>query len=127
MIAKTNNVSFRESSDGCLEHISVSSMKNYLGCSLRYYFEKVLKLKTPVNLNLHLGKAVHAGLQYLNRAIWRDLDSSTKKVLLMYGAAFDELEKEDPVEYKKPGDKDKLIESGAALSYPWLHRSGKAR
>ena len=49
------------SSDGALTHISASSLKLYLGCSLKYYYKKIQKLEEPTSPALHLGKAVHAG------------------------------------------------------------------
>ncbi len=73
-----------------LEYLSVSRLKSFLGCRLRFYFEKVLTLPKPASPALHFGKAVHTGLQHYNKARWRGGDASETAVLSAYQQAFDD-------------------------------------
>jgi putative RecB family exonuclease len=72
-------------------HISPTAAKAYLACSLRFYFERVLRLPRPVPPALHLGKAVHAALQRFHLALWRGEDSSPGAVARAFEDAFDSL------------------------------------
>lgn len=108
-----------KSSDGCLNHISASSLKLYLGCSLKYYFKKVLKLPEPTSPSLHLGKAVHAGLQAFHVARWREEAHDAETVLKAYHAALAEQEAADPVEFKT-GEREKLTQNGENLLRAYL-------
>jgi putative RecB family exonuclease len=58
------------------DHISPTAAKNYLGCSLRFYFERVACIRKKTPPALHLGKAVHAALQTFHLARWRGGDDS---------------------------------------------------
>ena len=71
-----------------LEYVSVSRLKTYLSCPLRFYFEKVLALPKPVSPALHFGRAVHAALQAYNLARWRGGDVSEAAVVSAFGTAF---------------------------------------
>ena len=53
------------------DHISPTAAKAYLGCSLRFYFERVACIPRPTGPALHLGKAIHAALQRFHLAMWR--------------------------------------------------------
>jgi len=50
---------------------SASRLKSFLTCRLKFYYEKVLGIKTPSSPNLHIGKAVHAALEHYHQATWR--------------------------------------------------------
>jgi putative RecB family exonuclease len=108
-----------KSSDGALTHISASSLKLYLGCSLKYYFKKILKLEEPTSPAFHLGKAVHAGLQAFHQGRWRGQSHNEVVVLEAYYAALAEQEVTDPVEYKK-GEREKLLEKGETILKAYL-------
>ncbi len=108
-----------KSSDGCLTHISASSLKKFLGCSLQWYFSKVLKLKEPTSPSLHLGKAVHAGLQAYNVARWRDEPHDTQVVLKAFYKALSEQEESDPVQFKE-GEQRKITDAGENLLNAYL-------
>jgi putative RecB family exonuclease len=101
-----------KSSDGCLDHISASSLKLYLGCSLKYYFKKVLKLSEPTSPAFHLGKAVHAGLQAFHTGRWRGESHDLLAVIQAYEKALAEQESEEPVVFKSEKDREKLVEQG---------------
>jgi putative RecB family exonuclease len=108
-----------KSSDGCLSHVSASSLKLYLGCSLKYYFKKVLKLPEPTSKAFHLGKAVHEGLQAFHKGRWRSESHDFQTVREAYEKALAEQESRDPVEFKK-GGREKLTEQGKNLLNAYL-------
>ena len=76
-----------------LEYVSVSRLKAFLGCRLRFFFEKVMVVTRPESPNLHYGKAIHAGIQHYNKARWRGGDASETAVIAAYQKAFDNPEK----------------------------------
>ena len=71
-----------------LEYVSVSRLKGFLTCRLRFYFEKVLALPKPVSPALHFGRAVHAALQHFNKARWRNGDTSEPAVVAAFLESF---------------------------------------
>ena len=71
-----------------LEYVSVSRLKSFLSCRLRFYFEKVLAVPKPVSPALHFGRAVHAALQAYNLARWRGGDTSETAVVTAFTAAY---------------------------------------
>lgn len=71
-----------------LDHISASTIKLYLTCPLKFWFKKVLLLPEPVSPSLHVGKAVHAALQYFHRARWRGENHEQDTVQAVYSLAF---------------------------------------
>ena len=58
-----------------LEYLSASRLKSFLTCRLRFYYEKVLGLKSPISPNLHIGKCVHAALEGFHQSVWRGFNS----------------------------------------------------
>ncbi|BCU76856.1 PD-(D/E)XK nuclease family protein [Luteolibacter sp. LG18] len=81
-------------------HISPTSAKNYLGCSLRFYFEKVAGIRKPTSPALHNGKAIHAALQAFHLARWRGGDDSPDAIAQAFEDAYSRLEREEgPVSY----------------------------
>jgi len=93
---------------GTPDHISPTAAKSYLACSLRFYFERVLRLPKPTSPALHLGKAIHAALQRFHLALWRGEDHSPGAMSAAFTDAFDALEKDEgPVSWtaKKPREK----------------------
>ncbi len=103
-----------KSSDGALTHISASSLKLYLQCSLKFYFKKILKLPEPTSPALQLGKAVHAGIQAFHLGRWRGEAHDEQTVLEAYNKAFVDQEAADPVNYKS-GEREKLLEKGELM------------
>jgi len=107
------------SSDGVLDHISPSSLKLYLSCSLKYYFKKVLGLPEPVSPALHLGKSVHAAIQAFWLAKWRGGDSDTETISQAFLTAFNALLEADEVVYAE-GEKEKSLAKGDAVVRAYL-------
>ena len=102
-------------------HISPTAAKSYLGCSLRFYFERILCLPSKTSVSLHLGKAVHAALQAFHLARWRGQDDSVEAVAAAFEESFDTLEKEDgPVDYKDEKARDKARQDGLRVISAYL-------
>ena len=100
-------------------HISPTAAKTYLGCPLRFWFERVacIRRKTPVNL--HLGKAVHAALQSFHLARWRGGDDSPEAVAAAFEKALADLERDEgPVNFRNPAERDKTRLDGLRVKSP---------
>ncbi|WP_285467719.1 PD-(D/E)XK nuclease family protein [Akkermansia sp. NBRC 115031] len=88
------------SSDIRPDYLSPSSVKSYLSCSLRFFFERVAQIRKPTTVALHIGKAIHATLQSFNLARWRGEDYGETAMTEAFSTHFLELEKtEGPVDY----------------------------
>ena len=103
------------------DHISPTSAKSYLGCSLKYFFEKVMRLKKPVPVALHCGKAVHAGLQAFHLARWRGQDDSPEAVAAAFEESFVALERDEgPVNYPDAASREKARQDGLRVLAAYL-------
>ena len=102
-----------------LAYISHSRLKSFLTCRLKFYYEKVLGIKSPGSPNLQIGKAVHAGLQQFNIARWRGGDKSPVAVQGAYAKAFGEFEAADPVEYGDTARQD-CVDTGSRVLCAYL-------
>ena len=90
-------------------YLSPSSVKSYLSCSLRFFFERVAQIRKPTTVAPHVGKAIHATLQSFNLARWRGEDSSEAVMEKTFSAHFLELEKtEGPVDYADEETRQKV-------------------
>ena len=118
------------SPQGQPEHLSASSIKDYLGCSLRFYFRRVAGLPEPTTASLHLGKAVHAGIQAYHQARWRETDASAEAIVQRYREAFARLEQDDgPVAFA-PGEREASLEKGETVLRAYLespHAANQAK
>lgn len=91
------------------DYLSPSSVKSYLSCSLRFFFERVAQIRKPTTVALHVGKAIHATLQSFNLARWRGEDSSEATMEEAFSTHFLELEKtEGPVDYAHEETRQKV-------------------
>ena len=103
------------------DHISPTAAKSYLGCSLRYWFERVLRLPKPTSVSLHLGKSVHAALQAFHLARWRGGDDSPEATALAFDDAFQRLEREEgPVSFRTPDEREKARLDGLRVVAAYL-------
>ena len=93
----------------CPDYLSPSSVKSYLLCSLRFFFERVAQIRKPTTVALHVGKTIHATLQSFNLARWRGEDSSEAIMEKAFSSHFLELEKtEEPVDYADEETRQKV-------------------
>lgn len=103
------------------EHISPTAAKSYLGCSLRFYFERVLRLPRPTSPALHLGKAVHAALQRFHLALWRGEDHRSATVADFLLDAFRQLERDEgPVSWTATATREKCLADGERVVAAYL-------
>ena len=106
---------------GLPDHISPTAAKSYLGCSLRFYFERVACIPKPTSPALHVGKAVHAALQRFHLALWRGEDHSPETMAAFFHTAFESLEKDEgPVEWTPRTTREKAYEDGARVVADYL-------
>ena len=103
-----------------LEYISVSRLKGFLICRLRFYFEKVLALPKPVSAALHFGRAVHAALQAYNKNRWRGGDTTEAALVAAFVEAFATPEAGQPVEWSEPEEPQELRTKGEAMIRAFL-------
>lgn len=101
------------------DHISPTSAKSYLSCSLRFYFERVRRLEKPVPPALHLGKAVHAALQAFHLARWRGQDDSPEATAAAFQKAFQD-GLEEGVSYPDPAACEKARQDGLRVVAAYL-------
>ena len=102
-------------------HISPSAAKSYLGCSLKFYFERVACIKKNTPVALHLGKAVHAALQVFHLARWRGGDDSPEAIAAAYEKSFTELERDEgPVNFDDEAERDKARLDGLRVVTAYL-------
>lgn len=102
-------------------HISPTAAKTYLGCSLRFWFERVACIRRRTPVNLHLGKAVHAALQSFHLARWRGGDDSPDVVAAAFEKALADLERDEgPVNFKNPAERDKTRLDGLRVIAAYL-------
>jgi putative RecB family exonuclease len=103
------------------QHISPSSAKSYLSCSLRFWFERVACIRKPTTSALHLGKAVHAALQSFHLARWRGGDDSVEAVADAYERAFLRLERDEgPVNFDDEAEREKCRQDGLRVVAAYL-------
>jgi len=102
-------------------HISPTAAKTYLGCSLRFWFERVACIRRKTSVSLHLGKAVHAALQSFHLARWRGGDDSPDAVAAAFEKALADLERDEgPVNFKNPAERDKTRLDGLRVIAAYL-------
>lgn len=110
-IALTKKFSSEVSSSSaiCPDYLSPSSVKSYLSCSLRFFFERVAQIRKPTTVALHVGKTIHATLQSFNLARWRGEDYSEEAMEEAFSAHFLELENsEGPADYADEETRQKV-------------------
>ena len=102
------------------EYFSVSRLKTFLTCRLKFFFHYVEGIRKPTSPNLHLGKVVHEGLQYFHKAKWRNGDTSKEAVLEYYNDQFVEMQINDPVTFKTAEDEAKSLATGERVLTAYL-------
>jgi putative RecB family exonuclease len=103
------------------KHISPSAAKLYLGCGLKFYFERVACIRKKTPAALHLGKAVHAALQAFHIARWRGGDDSPEAIANAYDLAFLRLERDEgPVNFDDAAEREKCRLDGLRVVAAYL-------
>jgi putative RecB family exonuclease len=103
------------------DHISPTAAKAFLSCSLKFYFERVLRIPKKTPPALHLGKAVHAALQAFHLARWRGGDDSPEASAAAYEEAFTKLERDEgPVRFKDDAERDEVRLDGLRVVAAYL-------
>jgi putative RecB family exonuclease len=103
------------------DHISPSAAKTYLGCPLKFFFERVARIKKNTPVALHLGKAVHAALQAFHLARWRGTDDSPDAIAAAYEMSFASLERDEgPVNYDDETEREKARVDGLRVVAAYL-------
>jgi len=103
------------------DHISPTAAKAYLGCPLRFYFERILCLPRRTSVSLHVGKAVHAALQAFHLARWRGQDDSVEAVTAAFEESFTALERDEgPIDYKDAKAREKARQDGLRVVAAYL-------
>jgi putative RecB family exonuclease len=103
------------------QHISPTAAKAYLGCSLKFYFERVACIRKATPVALHLGKAVHAALQSFHLARWRGGDDSVETIAAAYEKAFSNLERDEgPVNFDDEAEREKCRQDGLRVIAAYL-------
>jgi len=102
-------------------HISPSSAKSFLGCSLQFYFERVACIRKRTPKALHLGKAIHAALQAFHLARWRGGDDSPESIAAAYEKSFADLERDEgPVNWDDADEREKSRLDGLRVVAAYL-------
>lgn len=103
------------------DHISPTAAKAYLGCSLKFYFERVACIKKKTSVALHLGKSIHAALQEFHLARWRGLDDSPETIAAAFEKAFANLERDEgPVNFDDADEREKTRLDGLRVVAAYL-------
>ena len=103
------------------KHISPTAAKAYLGCSLKFYFERVACIRKNTPVALHLGKAVHAALQVFHLARWRGGDDSPETIAAAFDKAFADLERDEgPVNFDDDAEREKCRLDGLRVVAAYL-------
>ncbi len=103
------------------EHISPTAAKAYLGCSLKFYFERVACIRKNTPVALHLGKAVHAALQVFHLARWRGGDDSPETIAAAFEKSFADLERDEgPVNFDDDAEREKSRLDGLRVVAAYL-------
>ena len=103
------------------EHISPTAAKSYLACSLKFYFERVARIRKRVPVALHLGKAVHAALQAFHLARWRGGDDSPEAVAAAFEKSFTSLERDEgPVNFANDAEREESRLEGLRVVAAYL-------
>lgn len=102
-------------------HWSYSSIQQFLGCPLRFFFQRILGLPQPtVSSSLVLGSSVHAVLAEYHRTVQQDLPTDTAKLHDVFLDTWNHREKELRVSYRDGEKRDECIAQGIALIEVYL-------
>jgi putative RecB family exonuclease len=97
-------------------HWSYSQLSQFMRCPLQYFFERILKLPKPfLPSSLVMGSAVHQALAEYHRCLQANQPSSKEQVGTAFLTAWNEAERERPIQYRSGDNRSKLVAQGQAL------------
>ena len=83
------------------ESISASRLNLFHSCRLKFYFRYILRLKKPVGVALHVGRAVHAALQDWNKRRWLGKPSGVAMLKEAFESHWQADGAEEPVSFEE--------------------------
>lgn len=102
-------------------HWSYSAISQYQRCPLQFYFKRVLKLPEPlVSSSLVFGSAVHSALAFYHQSLKDQIPVTREQIHRAFLDAWQQRERETPIEFKSGDSRDDLIDQGQALLHLYL-------
>lgn len=102
-------------------HWSYSSISQFLSCSLRFYFQRVIRLpQKSVGSSLVLGSAVHAALAEYHRTVQEDEPTDTTKLHQIITESWNRKQNENRISYRDGENQNDLIAQGISLIEMYL-------
>ena len=83
------------------EPVSASRLTLFHSCRLKFFFRYVEKIQKPASAALHVGKAVHAGLQEWSKRRWMGRPCSAEEIKADFENHWDLSQAEEPVEFEE--------------------------
>ena len=83
------------------EPVSASRLTLFHSCRLKFFFRYVEKIQKPASAALHVGKAVHAGLQEWSKRRWMGRPCSAEEIKADFENHWDFSQAEEPVEFEE--------------------------
>lgn len=97
-------------------HWSYSAISQYLSCPLRFFFQRVQRLKQiSVGSSLVLGSSVHAALAEYHRTVQQDEPTDAGKLHRIITETWTTREKETSITYRAGENKADLVAQGVSL------------
>ncbi len=97
-------------------HWSYSQLSQFMRCPLQYYFERIAKLPKPfLPSGLVLGTAVHQALAEYHRRLQSKKSATRDEVRTAFLEAWNDAEKEKPVQFRNGENRQKAQDQGIAL------------
>lgn len=94
-----------------IDHLSVSQVNEYLGCSQQYYYHRIAKLEAcDVSSSLVAGSAFHAAAEYFNVLKKKGIKASLSEMTELFRQYVSVEEKESIVNWGKGCRNDLLLE-----------------
>ena len=82
------------------EPVSASRLNLFHSCRLKFFFRYVEKIQKPASAALHVGKAVHAGLQHWSKRRWMGQPCSAEVIKADFETNWTLSQAEEPVEFE---------------------------
>ena len=83
------------------EPVSASRLNLFHSCRLKFFFRYVAKIQKPASAALHVGKAVHAGLQHWSKRRWMGKPCGAEEIKADFENHWTLSQVEEPVEFEE--------------------------